>query len=131
MSDNGLLIYLASSKTDQFGAGQSIQISNQPVVDVCPVVAMKQYLAVRPNFEGPLFCHFDGAPLSKYQFSAVLKKAIGVLGLNPHRYKSHSFRIGMATTLSMEGYSDDQIQIMGRWRSRAYLNYLRIPILGN
>jgi hypothetical protein len=74
-------------------------------VKVCPLV------------EGPLFCHFDGRPLSKYQFSALLKKSLGVLGLADANFKSHSFRIGMVTTLAMEGMSDENIKFIRRWKS--------------
>jgi hypothetical protein len=56
------------------------------------------YLGFRPNFQGPLFCHFDGKSLSNYQCTAVLKKTFALLGHDTANYKSHSFRIGMATT---------------------------------
>ena len=95
---------------------------------VCPVATLKCYLEVRPNILGPVFCHFDHKPLTRYQFSAVLKKAINLLDYGIYNFKSHSFRIGMATSLSMEGYSDEQIKIMGRWESNAYLRYIRLPV---
>jgi hypothetical protein len=158
-----------------------------------------------PNFQGPLFCHFDGKSLFSYQYTAVLKKTLALLGhetanykshsyggilmftnlycitlpklisfwgrqihfnvfvkylnirmlncvlcisvtncklsypeetmedqktlaLLGHEtanYKSHSFRIGMATTLTLEGFTDDQIKAMGRWKSDCYI--VRIP----
>ena len=33
--------------------------------------------------------------------------------------------IGMATTCAMEGEHDDQIKTLGRWKSWAYLRYIR------
>ena len=37
---------------------------------------------------------------------------------------SHSFRNGVATSMSQAGYSDDEIMAMGRWRSDAFLRYV-------
>ena len=66
---NGILeIYLATLKTDQFGSGTILQMCPQENQEVCPVFALLYYVKVRPLVEGPLFCHFDGRPLSKYQF---------------------------------------------------------------
>jgi hypothetical protein len=44
-------------------------------------------------------------------------------------YKAHSFRIGAATHAASRGYSDQDIQIMGRWHSDAFKKYIRIPVL--
>ncbi|VDI00683.1 Hypothetical predicted protein [Mytilus galloprovincialis] len=75
-----------------------------------------------------LFCHFDGKPLTKYQFSAILKKSLHALGIDNARWSSHSFRIGMATACAIEGLSDEKIKSLGRWKSGAYLRYIRTPV---
>lgn len=93
----------------------------------CPVKNMHNYLQVRPYIDGQLFCHFDGTPLTSYQFSALLKRALNVLGIDNSQYKSHSFRIGMATTFALEGASKEQIKELGRWSSESYLRYIRLP----
>jgi hypothetical protein len=68
---NGLLeIYLATLKTDQFGSGTILQICPQENQEACTVFALLDYVKVCPLVEGPLCCHFDGRPLSKYQFAA-------------------------------------------------------------
>ncbi|XP_014666645.1 PREDICTED: uncharacterized protein LOC106808433 [Priapulus caudatus] len=38
-------------------------------------------------------------------------------GFDTARYKSHSFRIGAASESARQGYSDNQIRQMGRWKS--------------
>ena len=43
--------------------------------------------------------------------------------LNQNDYKSHSFRIGRATTTSSQGISESHIQIMDRWKSNAFMVY--------
>ncbi|CAC5420120.1 unnamed protein product [Mytilus coruscus] len=127
--DKLIQVYLATSKTDQLGTGKVLTISSQYNVKICPVIALSSYFMVRPSVQGPLFCHYDTKQLTRYQFSAVLKKSLAVLGYKGSNYKSHSFRIGMATTLSIEGYADDYIKALGRWKSdSSYLEYIRIPV---
>jgi len=48
------------------------------------------------------------------------------LGLPINYYKSHSLRIGSATTLSMNGVNPETIQIVGRWESSQVMKrYIR------
>jgi hypothetical protein len=122
-----LEIYLATSKTDQFGKGVSIHISAQTNKTLCPVFNLKKFLNSRPLFGGPLFCHFDGNPLTRYQFAAILKKSLSLLGVDHSHMTSHSFSIGMATTCAIAGIPDEQIKTLGRWKSGAYLRYIGIP----
>lgn len=126
--DDNLEIYLGSSKTDQFGKGITIHIPAQGDRRTCPVVLLRDFMQNRPLIGGPLFCHFDGKPLTRYQFSSLLNRALSTLGITNSRHTSHSFRIGMATTLALEGLSDDHIKNLGRWKSSAYVRYIRIPV---
>ena len=81
----------------------------------------------RSQEDGPLFCHINGAPLSAFQFSSVLHKALKFLGIETKTFKTHSFRIGAATHLYMSSIhvSEQEIQRKGRWVSDAYKNYIR------
>ena len=81
---------------------------------------------VRGSYSGPLFCHFDKIPLSRYQFNAVLKKALAYLNIPAQGYKNHSFRIGMATALCADGRSDEEIKRMERWKYSAFQVYIRV-----
>jgi hypothetical protein len=122
-----LLINVQHSKTDQMGKGTILQIGklNGPV---CPFDLVGKYLRVRPQVQGPLFCHFDKSPLTRYQFTSVLSKAIARLQLpETTRYKSHSFRIGASTELALNGFSSETIQKCGRWKSSCYKSYIRLP----
>ena len=58
-------------------------------------------------------------PLSKHTFSALLNKSLAGLGLAEAHFKSHSFRIGIATILAMEGMPDENIKFLGRWKSNS------------
>jgi hypothetical protein len=125
--DDGLEIFLQRSKTDQYGTGVTIHLAPQGDKQLCPVQALNVFLQFRPKIDGILFCHFDGRPLTKYQFSSMLKRSLSVLGMSHSKLSSHSFRIGMATQCTMDGYPDEQVMRLGRWRSNVYLRYIRIP----
>lgn len=123
--DNKLEVLLTSSKTDQVGAGTTICILSQRDKNVCPVRLMANYIKDRPPYPGPLFCH-EGNQITRYQVLALLKRSLSILGIEHNGIRTHSFRIGMATTCSVEGIPDEQIKKLGRWKSEAYLCYIRI-----
>jgi hypothetical protein len=52
---------------------------------------------------------------------------IGNIDYQNGKISSHSFRIGLATTLGTLGFSADDIKEAGRWSSNAYEIYLRLP----
>lgn len=125
-SVSSLVLFLRGSKTDTYRQGLSISIprvGDSP--DACPVLSMRAYLAVRPHLPGDLFIHFDGSPLSRYQFQAVLKKAATLLNWPPG-FSAHSFRIGAATTAALNSVPVAQIMTLGRWSSSAAFGYIRL-----
>ena len=77
----------------------------------------------------PLFINKDGSPVLRSDFGKVLCSVIRVCGVDPARYKGHSFRIGAATYGAEQGHSDTQITHMGRRKSDAFKNYIRISSL--
>ena len=107
------------------GVPFSLTILAQPG-KFCPVLALNNYLRMRGTRSGPLFVNADKSPITRSKFSKVLKEVIILAGLDQKRIKSHSFRIGAATTAAGLGFSEDQIMRMGRWRSDAVKKYIRI-----
>lgn len=95
----------------------------------CPVSHMSRYLNIFRHMSGPLFQFADGKPVTYAFVSENLRSAIRFIGLNPRRYKGHSFRIGAATHASNLGFSENAIQIMGRWHSNAVRRYIRLETL--
>lgn len=96
----------------------------------CPVQFLLDYLSCRGNSPGPLFI-LGGLPVPRRYFCGLLAMAIKRCGLNPARYKGHSFRIGAASHAAERGMSDAQIRVLGRWKSNAFLRYIRIPSLSS
>ena len=62
-------------------------------------------------------------------FVEQLNRALRFCNLDPALYKLHSFRIGAATWAAAKGFSDTQIRQLGRWKSNAFLKYIRVPSL--
>ena len=105
----------------------SIVVSRQP--QSCPVELLVKYLAMRGPRPSALFNTVDGLPVSRSQFSNQLSSAIQFCGLSPSAYKRHSFRIGAPSHAAGKGLSDAQIRLLGRWKSSAFLKYIRTPSL--
>lgn len=120
-----VFISLRHSKSNQFGRPQVITLAESNNNATCPVQAVKKFMAMRPTRSPSFFCHFDRTPLTRYEFQAILKKATAFTGLADQKITSHSFRIGAATTAAAKGWSAEAIQTGGRWRSNAYLRYIR------
>jgi hypothetical protein len=58
-----------------------------------------------------------------------LKRLLGdmiEMGLDPDRYRTHSLRIGGASMMAAAGRPDYEIQKQGRWKSLAFLEYIRL-----
>ena len=71
-----------------------------------------------------MFKNRIGSPLSKNSFSKMLKQSSLAAGFNPP-FTTHCFRIGAATYASKLGHTELQIKSMGRWKSRAFMGYIR------
>lgn len=91
----------------------------------CPVGALDYYLKMRGRREGPLFCYPPNIPVSRHEFSNILKESLMFCNLDVNRFKGHSFRIGMASYCASRGMSDSQIRFLGRWKSDAFKSYIR------
>lgn len=55
----------------------------------------------------------------------ALRMMVASVGRNPAHFALHSGRIGGATQLAAQGLSELQIQRAGRWKSRAFMAYVR------
>lgn len=127
LDKSNMFLTIRQSKNDQYGKGVTICIEKSSSFH-CPIRYMLAFLSMRPRINGPVFCHSDGSPLTRFQFSAVLNKATNAVGLHSHRYKSHSFRIGAATAAYQQGCHSDSSREAGRWKSQIYKSYIRCPI---
>ena len=58
-------------------------------------------------------------------YNDAIKKTAAKAGFNPVRFSTHSCRIGGATLLAAAKHPNHYIQRAGRWKSLAFLNYIR------
>ena len=72
-----------------------------------------------------LSIHGNRLPVTRYQFGAILNKAISYACLSNKYFKNHSLRIGRATELAMASVPSDQVITMGRWQSGCCTKYIR------
>jgi hypothetical protein len=74
--------------------------------------------------EQPAFRFASGVPLTGAKLNTLLKEWVGetVPGIS-----THSFRIGAASMMGGLGFSDKDVKSIGRWGSRAFEGYIRLP----
>ena len=98
-----------------------------------PMKVMRAYSEGRHSIFGqakdkPMFLHEDGTIFTKLELN---KDLADLLAMYPElesprdKWSGHSFRAGLATLLSILGFSKEEIQSWGRWRSDAYLVYIK------
>ena len=121
-----LRVSIKQSKTDPFRQGIQLLIGKTGT-KLCPVAAMLDFLQVRGTSEGFLFRFEDGSCLTRQRLVEAVWTALGAAGLDQSRYCGHSFRIGATTEAAKKGIEDSVIKTLGRWKSLAYLNYVKIP----
>ena len=115
------VLELRIQKNRQFGPPVSVHLPATGT-STCPVRALRLYCDLRDGQAGSreaLFLTEVKTPLTRRQLSLVLKDAFG------EGYSTHSLRIGLATEAAAAGVPDATIQLMGRWRSAAYMGYVR------
>ena len=105
----------------------------------CPVRALaRRYLHLRvrgADSKTFLSAYYDDSgkrsDVTNEDVSRAIKSAATVLeyptakGIPIDRIDTHSLRSGGANALSLAGYSDTQIQKMGRWRGATFKEYIR------
>lgn len=102
---------------------------NMQIGELCPVKYLLKYLNIRGNNKGPLYVHSGGKTVTRAQFSAMLNKCLETAGYNTTCFGTHSFRIGRCTDLARAGSTETQIKLAGRFKSNAFLRYLRPDVI--
>ena len=106
-----------------------LEIKSQAKANYCPVRKLRAFLRLHGRSKGPLVCYRDLSPIKRSEVCAVLSEALLFANYDITHCKSHSFRIGAATTAHMMGLPDNRIKAMGRWHSDSFLRYIRVPLL--
>jgi len=123
--DNYAIIVISKFKHNLNRQPFELVLVPQTDEKICPIRALQGYINARGRCNGPLFCLPDLKPVSREIFLTNLKHTLSFCGLDPTLYKSHSFRIGGASYYAELGLSDEQIRLIGRWKSNAFRKYIR------
>jgi integrase len=76
----------------------------------------------------PLFSENIGKPLTGRELNKLLKGLLkDIVDYRRGSITAHSFRSGLASLMAEKGMSDEDIQIAGRWSSRAFERYIKLP----
>lgn len=129
--EEGAVIRIKRSKTDQQGLGRSVAI---PYARgrLCPVTAIQAWLKQGEIAEGYLFRRIDrhgnvmDAGITGQTVAMVVKERALAAGLDAAEYSGHSLRAGLATSAAKAGVAGWKIRQQTGHKSDAMLNrYIR------
>lgn len=131
ITDDGLVINLRRSKTDQGGKGRLLGIPFGSKADSCAVTAFRDWLHAAGISSGALFRGVSTqgkllARLSDKGVARAVKRAAEKAGLDTERYSGHSLRAGLATSAAAGGaYDRDIMRQTGHKRVETLHRYIR------
>lgn len=130
--DDGLVLTLPKSKTDQEGQGRKIGIPFVADRDLCAVIAVRKWIDWLGLKTGPLFPQLGmnylpkDVPLEGQSIQRILRQRLKIAGYNQLEYSGHSLRAGFATSAAAAGVSAlDMRRITGHNSDRQLSLYVR------
>lgn len=130
--EEGYVVTLRRSKTDQEAAGRLIGIPYGTSPDTCPVRSLDRWLKAAGISEGPVFRSVKKGGkvtpegLGDRSVALIVKKAATAAGFNPEEFAGHSLRAGLATAAAVAGVSERKIMDQTGHRSEAMVRrYIR------
>lgn len=131
-TDDGMIIRLASSKTDQERSGADVGVPFGSKAETCPVRSLKVWLAAASITYGAIFRGVDrhnnvlSRRLNDRGVARAVKRCCDLIGLDPTKFGGHSLRSGLATNAAYHGAPSHAIAQQGRWSSLEMVNrYIR------
>ena len=96
---------------------------------LCPVMAYLKWTELnKPDLGMPLFREKNGTPMTGRRINTLLKTLLQEYSsFETGTISSHSFRSGIVSILGSKGFSDEEIKLVGRWSSRAFIRYMKLP----
>jgi integrase len=142
VTDRGLRLYVASSKTDKTAQGVSVALPIGQHPETCP---RTQYLAWRDMLaehglveeDGPVLCsvkvygqgsteRLAGNPLDGRDIDRAVKTIAELAGFGAGSWSGHSMRAGGATSAYLGGADIRSIMQQGRWiKVETVMRYIR------
>jgi site-specific recombinase XerD len=122
-ADEGLVVTIRKSKTDQVRQGRKVGIPFGSSPETCPVRAIHAWLEASRIEDGSLFRPVNrhgqvrNARLSDWAVAEVVKRSLKAAGKSARGYSGHSLRAGLVTQAAMGGASERSIQDQSGHRS--------------
>ena len=119
----GLAVLIASSKTDQEGAGQVVAIPSVADSPYCPVRAVSDWMVAADIKDGAVFRsirrgdHITAERLGDRSVALVIKRLATKVGLDARRYAGHSLRSGFLTSAAQNRASIFKMADQSRHKS--------------
>ena len=129
--DSRLVVGIRWAKNVQFSRELlTFPLPRLPGSVLCPVRAYANVMSLFPHSpENHLFVLPGVASFTYRQFHAKLRQTLQLIGINnSQHYSSHSFRRGGCTFSFLSGVPTEMIQLLGNWKSQAFLSYLEFPL---
>ncbi|WP_124846798.1 site-specific integrase [Acidipila sp. EB88] len=107
--DEGAVLTLRRSKTDQAGQGRAVAIPRGSHAQTCPVTALGTWIREAAITGGPLFRpvsrsgHIRNTTLHPDSVGAIVKRVVARAGFDPSAFAGHSLRAGFATQAARNG----------------------------
>lgn len=129
--DEGALLTLRQSKTDQDRRGVEVAIMRGSSQSTCPVRALQDWLTAAEIIEGPVFRPIVGTSkvgqdrLAPQGVCRIIKRLAALVGMKPDSVGAHSTRAGMITDAFATGIAQAIIARHSRHRSASINAYVR------
>ena len=128
----GLKITIRKSKTDQFGEGMIKGLPYFNDENYCPVINLRKWLKISNINSGPIFRRFSrGSVLTDNRLTdqsvvLLIKKYLGLAGIENKNFAGHSLRSGFATVAADSGADERSIMAMtGHKTTQMVRRYIR------
>ena len=114
-TDDGAVITLQRSKTDQEGAGMQKHLPKQKNPTFCAATALRYWLNASEIESGPLFRAITkwgkvrGGYMNGKEVARIIKQAANLAGLDSKLFSGHSLRAGFVTQAAINGAATWQI----------------------
>ena len=117
-------VHLKCSKSYQAGRGKDVIVGNANS-PICPVVAVLDCIKLKKDHPGAFNIHKGREAVKKVCLVQQVGQILQSLGLPQDDYAGHSFCTGAPTSAALAEVKDSTIQVLRRWHSAAFLQYVR------
>ena len=123
------------------GEKEATVVMHRTSSSLCPVttaVSIVQRILSYPDttIDSPVNTVLSGYTIYHLQSSTIMKHirhtvsllGVDALGIKPEEVGTHSIRCSFVMFLYLQNVRSDKIMIQGRWKSRAFLTYIRMQV---